>query len=186
MPSDAVGGERTQASTATAAAPSGAASADEDRREMERLRERLAQLEERVRAETRQRREAVGEPVTPPENLDRRFGQEAVVAAVNSALRDIGLRGEVTAADCAEYPCLVIGEAAEPFDRDRSQALRASDAFRPYGEDRTLGFGISVGEGRKHVFGLAVFARVHGEAEEARIRKRVDYRFWQLQADELK
>lgn len=157
---------------------------------MERLRERLAQLEERVRAETRQRREAVGEPVTPPENLGRRFGQEAVVAAVNSALRDIGLRGEVTAADCAEYPCLVIGEAAEPFDRDRdrSQALRASDAFRPNGEDRPLGFGISVGEGegRKHVFGLAVFARAHGEAEEARIRKRVDYRFWQLQADELK
>lgn len=191
----AVRGESAQASNVKAALPPAAPSApvadaasEEDREEMARLRARLAQLEEKVKLEEEQRREAIGEPVKRPEGLDARFEQEAVVAAVNSALRDIGLRGEVTAADCSEYPCLVVGETDESFSRERSQALRSSGPFQRYSDDQTLGFGASVGEGdaRKNVFGLAVYPRIHDKEQELQIRKRVDYRFWQLQEGGLK
>lgn len=151
--------------------------------EIERLQTRIAELERSLAREAREAGPAGAEPEPWPDGIDPRFQQDAIVSHVNRALREIGFDGEVTAADCTEYPCLIFGEGSESFDRELSQELRASGAMSLYENDSTYGFGSSrqTDDGLVHVFGIAVHPRGTDEEEQRRIRARLQRRFGEMQ-----
>jgi len=153
--------------------------------ELERLRARVRELEWQATAEEEARVERDGRGVQAPPDLPERFGQEPLRRAMDEALREIGLKGQVTDVDCSEYPCLVSGELSEgEFGREESERLGGAAALAPYGEDQRASFGSTM-EGRdgesRRVFAVAVWQRVEGPTEKAEILKRLHSRWAELQ-----
>ena len=104
------------------------------------LHSRLTELEaelERVQAELESH---TGARLTPPENLDARFEQAALVDSMTAAFAQQGVAGEVTTVDCTEYPCILYGrlqavEVTTEPNLDRMLALLESPPLAAYQED---------------------------------------------------
>ncbi len=97
-------------------------------RDNKRLASRLSEVEQELRF-------AQGSPMKWPATSPPRLSRKAVVAALNKALGELGLSGEVTDVDCKEYPCVLAGSLKGRVTAQRFQAVLGSDALRAYRDD---------------------------------------------------
>jgi len=96
--------------------------------EVKRLRNRLSEVEQDLLF-------ATGRPEPWPRDAPARFTREAVVRAVNRALGQIGLEGEVTDVECKEFPCVVSGRLEGQVGAARFKRVLVSQALGAYGDD---------------------------------------------------
>ena len=75
-----------------------------------------------------------GEPVPFPKDLPPRLTEKALLTAFTTALKDAGVEGDVSAIDCAEFPCIVWGEM-KGDSATLSASLEKSKAFAAYADD---------------------------------------------------
>jgi len=78
---------------------------------------------------------ARGKPMAWPGDTPTRLTREAVVAAVNQALRESGIDGEITDKDCKEYPCVLSGSAKGRMTSEQFQKILGSKALQAYKDD---------------------------------------------------
>ncbi len=97
-------------------------------RENKRLTTRLSELEQDLLF-------ARGKPTVWPPQIPRRLQRKAVLKAVNQALRQAGLDGEVTDVDCKEYPCVLSGNLKGKISAARFQKVLGTRALRSYDDD---------------------------------------------------
>ncbi len=128
--------------------------------------QRALELEQRVQGLERQL-EAIrdaGTPerarVLPPKGIDSRFvDQRQLHAAVWQGLKEMGLAdADVTAIDCSEFPCILIGTGLPDFDA--MEQLKQTRAFSAYAKDGAmLSMQFIKGEdgGRQRAFALSLF-----------------------------
>lgn len=101
----------------------------------------LALLEEnqtlraRLEEELRERAFREGSPAPWPAQVPTRFGKEALLSAVNAAIREQGWKGEVSDVDCKEYPCVLAGHLEGSLDSGVFKRLLGAKALLPYAED---------------------------------------------------
>jgi hypothetical protein len=155
--------------------PDAAAQADE----LQQPRARVAELEKKPAGESKVPTFKVGSPVKPPEHLDPRFEAERIRAALNAAIKEAGLEGEVTAIDCGEYPCLAIGEMkGSAFGPDEAGKVAKALAEAGYGGDAQRNLGATVDDNgeRRNLFGVALFPKTDGDDLQL-ISKRLHTRF---------
>jgi len=153
--------------------------------ELQRLRARVAELEGRLATGGTPGGEGDGSTLKRPVNLDARFDQERIRGALNAAFRESGLDGEVTAVDCTEYPCLLVGQIkGAEFGPEESDRVAKASALAAYGGDSQVGFGSSTTDkagNRKNVFGVAVFPKATDDAERQQVQRRLRHRFGEIQ-----
>ncbi|MBI1944883.1 MAG: hypothetical protein HYS27_04260 [Deltaproteobacteria bacterium] len=128
-----------------------------------------------------------GVEVEPPADLPARFSEQALVAAFIGALKEAGIKGDVTHVDCGEYPCIVYGEVAAAADLDAmtiGERLEGTAAFAPYKDDannaswwRSRTKDKETGEERDDTkFGIALYPKDDEEKRGEDIGKRVGSR----------
>lgn len=128
-----------------------------------------------------------GLEVEPPADLPARFSEQALVAAFNGAMKEAGIKGDVTHVDCSEYPCIVYGDVAVTADLDAmkiAERLEGTMAFAPYQDDannaswwRARTKDRETGEERDDTkFGIALYPKADEEKRGEDIGKRVGSR----------
>ena len=98
--------------------------------ELARARQAAALHQRAAEACSADARDEHGEPIATPEDVSPRFTQEAIQAALTSAIADARAPGsQLQGMDCSEYPCIAFGRLAgteETLERvERSRALSA-------------------------------------------------------------
>ena len=148
--------------------------------EVQQLRARVAQLEKKLALESKVPTFKVGSPVKPPEHIDARFEAERIRLALNAAIKEAGLEGEVNAIDCDEYPCLAVGEMkGSSFGPDESDKVAEALAKAGYAGDSQRFIGNTVeekGQPPRNLFGVALFPKTDGDDLQL-ISKRLHTRF---------
>lgn len=97
-------------------------------RENKRLASRLSELEQDLLF-------ARGRPMGWPAVVPPRLSRKAIAQAVNQALRETGMDGEVTDVDCKEYPCVLSGNLKGQVSPARFQKILGSKALQAYRDD---------------------------------------------------
>lgn len=114
-----------------------------------------------------------------PKDLPPRLTEKALLTAFTAALKDAGIDGDVSAIDCAEFPCIVWGEM-KGDTAALSDALKTSKAFQPYADDGKHVRGWGAGKGNPELFAMTVtpddpsMTKEQKEALERRIRFRAE------------
>jgi hypothetical protein len=142
--------------------------------ENDRLRRLVKRQDEELALLDVDRAERDGVPVPFPDDLPPRFTQQALLSAFNAAFAETGLKGGVTAVDCAEYPCVVWGEVHENT-RDLMERLRGSPEFdAAYGKDGAGVSGWGQGEGKPELFAVTLTPQGQRDKNlDTRIRTRI-------------
>jgi uncharacterized membrane protein len=96
------------------------------------LAERLRTLEKQLAIEKELRAEAGGKPIKTPDDVPKRFSQDALLAAARSAVLSVNPQAEVTSIDCTEYPCITY---ASGLGVEHLKALRGTSALAAYQQD---------------------------------------------------
>jgi hypothetical protein len=94
------------------------------------LQGRVSQLEKQVT-------QLGGAPLKAPPNIDDRFKERPLTAALLSALREVGAESRLTALDCTEYPCVAYFDGLTTAEVD---ALKKTSAASAYAHDRWITF----------------------------------------------
>lgn len=143
----------------------------------------VAELRAEVSALRQERLELMGAPIPAPSRSPERFGGDSLSSAVNSALADEGVGGEVEATDCSEHPCILFGRLEG--DEEDMEEVERSPALEAYQDDvLTLLFWATSVEDEANanmpetgLFALAFYSvderRERGEQLDQRIRARV-------------
>ncbi|MFH2006481.1 MAG: hypothetical protein ABI333_07845 [bacterium] len=80
---------------------------------------------------------ARGRPAPWPAEAPARLRRQQVVKALNAALKEAGLNGEVTDTDCKEYPCVLAGTLDGAVSAERFKKILKTRALQAYGDDHT-------------------------------------------------
>jgi hypothetical protein len=154
--------------------PDEAQAIEDPEEEVDRLRQELAALRE-------EQREVMGEPVEPPADMEPRFGGATMSGAVQGALGQANVSGEVEATDCSEHPCIVFGRL-EGDEEDMEEVERAAALSVYDGDILTLLFWATsveepgVAPAETGLFALAFYSfedrASRGEELDRRIRAR--------------
>ena len=80
---------------------------------------------------------ARGRPAPWPTEAPARLRREPVVKALNAALKEAGLKGEITDTACKEYPCVLAGTLDGAVTAERFEKILKTRAMEGYGDDRT-------------------------------------------------
>lgn len=78
---------------------------------------------------------ARGKPAGWPAKVPPRHTRESVVRAVNKALKEAGINGEITDKDCNEYPCVLSGSAQGQVSKERFKRILSTKALQAYRGD---------------------------------------------------
>jgi hypothetical protein len=117
---------RSRSASVNPAAPVGSApAAEQDGSEVEEPEEELEQLRRELAELRDEQREVMGEPVERPTDMEPRFGGSAMSGAVQGALGQANVPGEVEGTDCSEHPCIVFGRL-EGDEEDMEEVERAA------------------------------------------------------------
>jgi hypothetical protein len=101
------------------------------------LRAKVADLIDQLAA-ARQKLATESRPLSPPPNLPERFSEKAIVAALTSAVREVGAHIQLSSIDCTEYPCIAY---LQTFTEKDMEVLKKSTAYKTYADDRFLAIG---------------------------------------------
>lgn len=98
------------------------------------LRAEVAQLKAELANERRRHeQDSKGEPVPFPAQIAERHTEKGLMAAVQAALVELDLRGEVETMDCTENPCLAQVRVLGSVDYSR---FRKASALADYAKDK--------------------------------------------------
>lgn len=150
-----------------------------------RLRALVDKRDEELALLDVERKEREGEALPFPKDLPARFTDKELLSTLTTALKEAGLKGDVIAIDCAEYPCIVWGEASLGNDRDLVTELGRSPAFAAYNDDskRVSLWGSSASENEDNrLFALTLSPKTAMKEDEShrfskRLRDRADAGF---------
>lgn len=78
---------------------------------------------------------ARGKPEPWPDTAPSRLTRKAVLHAMNRALGQAGLDGEVTDVDCKEFPCVLSGRLKGQVSAAQFKKILSSKAMRAYRDD---------------------------------------------------
>lgn len=142
---------------ATIAASEGAAAGDTKALAAEntRLRAVLKKQDEELSLLDGERVNRDGEALPFPADLPPRLTEKALLTALTTALKDAGVEGDVSAIDCAEFPCIVWGEVKGDTST-LAETLKKSKAFEPYADDGKHVRGWGSGDGDTELFAIAL------------------------------
>jgi ferric-dicitrate binding protein FerR (iron transport regulator) len=120
-----------------------------------RLRAMVERREEELALLDAEHKERDGEPLPFPADLPPRFSQAALLSSITAAFKDSGIAGDVTAIDCAEYPCIVWGET-QVDTSTLTEQLGKSSAFAAYADDGKHVRGWGSGKGNSELFAMTL------------------------------
>lgn len=160
---------------ATEAAVAGDARALID--ENARLRALVDRRDEELALLDVERVEREGEPQPFPKDLPARFAEQALLSTLTTALKEAGVEGDITAIDCAEYPCMVWGEALIDTS-ELTRELGKSPAFAAYADDSKHVRGWGAGEGKRELFAITLMPKdpARSDQEKALLDRRLQAR----------
>lgn len=144
-------------------------------KENQRLRGVVSRQDEELALLDLERTHNQGTPRTFPEDLPPRFTGDPLRTALVDAFSQAGLKGDVEAVDCTEYPCIIWGRLAGNT-RDMGTSLEGTDAFAPYADDGILVSGFGTGEGPE-TFALTVLPKTdEATPQDESLRTRLRHR----------
>lgn len=112
-----------------------------------------------------ERKDREGEALPFPKDLPVRFTEKELLSTLTTSLKEAGIKGDITAIDCAEYPCMVWGEAH--IDTAKlTDELAKSAAFSAYTDDSKHVRGWGSGEGNSELFAITLTPRDPNRTDE--------------------
>ena len=131
-----------------------------------------------------------GQPIVFPPEVPDAFRQEQLVASLDQAFEEAGIKGEVLVAECDEYPCLAcasLGDPASAVDvtalHKEAARLGATAALARYQDAAKIGGTFSArltGGLERLIFCQGYFPKPGDPADEERIRKRAQARILKM------
>lgn len=91
---------------------------------------RVAELEAKLDIAHDVTAQLEGHPVPWPSGVDARYEEPAFLAALNAAIRDEKLSGQVRGIDCTEFPCIAHGQLDLDNPRDHAKLERLFAAMK--------------------------------------------------------
>lgn len=142
-----------------------------------RLRSIVDKRDEELALLDVERKDREGEALPFPKDLPARFTEKELLSTLTTALKEAGIKGDITAIDCAEYPCMVWGEAHIDTS-ELTEELAKSAAFSAYTDDSKHVRGWGSGEGNSELFAITLTPRDPNRTDEekALIDKRTQAR----------
>lgn len=142
-----------------------------------RLRALVDKRDEELALLDVERKDREGEPLPFPKDLPARFTEKELLSSLTTALKEAGIKGDITAIDCAEYPCMVWGEAHLDTS-ELTEQLAKSSAFAAYADDGKHVRGWGSGEGNSELFAITLTPRDpnRSDEEKAQLDKRTQAR----------
>jgi hypothetical protein len=125
-------------------------------------------------AKVREQLASQATPLSPPPDLPGRFSQPAVIAAITSALKEVGSHAQLTSVDCTEYPCIAYFQGLTDAEL---MALKQSTAYQSYAHDRFMTIGRAGPDGPYD--GLIVWP-MNDPNPRDNVRSRLRYRMGQM------
>jgi hypothetical protein len=144
--------------------------------ENKRLRALVAKQDEELALSDQDRVDREGLPLPFPKDLPARHTERGLVDAFTQAFAATGVDGNVTAVDCAEYPCIVWGEMKGDTSEMINQ-LKESEAFHDlYGNDSVHVRGWGHVKGKPELFAVTLLQKGEGAPDKDAVQKRVQRR----------
>lgn len=127
--------------------------------EVEVLRQQVAALESKLKAEQVTRELEAGKPIPKPKVVPDRHQPDSLRRAFLASLKEAGFSGDVTAIDCSEFPCIVFGYGFG--DRGDAEKLKATASFAGYRDDsiHSFGWSLSARDPTQRFAGMAVMSK---------------------------
>jgi hypothetical protein len=124
-----------------------------------------------------ERTEREGEAIPFPKDLPARFTERELLSSLTTAMKEAGIKGDITAIDCAEFPCIVWGEAFIDTSTLTDQ-LAKSAAFGVYAGDGKHVHGWGSGESNSELFAITFSPKdpSRTEAQKAAFDRRLKAR----------
>ena len=108
-------------------------------RQVRRRNVQLAAENKRLSSQVEELRQdrafARGKPMAWPTMTPPRFEKKVLLRALNAALKETGLPGEITDVDCGEYPCVMAGTLQGARDKEVFGRLLRTRALAAYKND---------------------------------------------------
>jgi len=151
------------------------------------LRTQLTEATRALDSEQALRRHDEGEATPFPDDLDEKYQEHALMKAFREAIAAAKIKGDVTAIDCAEYPCLVFGELDGAADSDVQAAIagleqRLQASYPEETDDMRVmvarvGSKNDQGEDEfQNTFSVAITPSAEGEDGDPALAKRIRHR----------
>jgi hypothetical protein len=139
------------------------------------LEREVARLQKLVEVQQATTKETEGTAIAFPEGHNAEGDQAKLMDSLQAQMKSHGLKGDITAVDCSEFPCIAHGviagindDALEGVIGDTSKALAGSPyaSFNRFVDDKDAAK-------NKTTFSLSVFPKDLPEAEQENLNKRL-------------
>lgn len=139
------------------------------------LEREVARLQKLVEVQQATTKETEGTAIAFPEGRNAEGDQAKLMDSLQAQMKSHGLKGDITAVDCSEFPCIAHGviagindDALEGVIGDTSKALAGSPyaSFNRFVDDKDA-------TKNKTTFSLSVFPKDLPEAEQENLNKRL-------------
>ena len=150
------------------------------------LQQENADLKTRLDWAKEARKQQEGEAIPWKEDADERLHKDTLAGALDEAMKEAGITGNISDIDCSEYPCTMAGTMQGAMGPEVFKQLLDTPAMKAYGKDQRLTMMSSKrvtdengNEKRVNVFGISVY-NAKDDAEADAIKKRAGYRLQSL------